>query len=109
VPDERPTISTHVLDPGADRPAAGVRVRCWRMDGDSTEAVGDGTTDDDGRVRDLLGEHELRPGLYRLPFELGAGRFFEAATLDVRVEDGGRSYHVPLLLAPFGLSSYRGS
>jgi 5-hydroxyisourate hydrolase len=49
------------------------------------------------------------PGRYRLAFDLGTGGFFEAATLDVRIEDASRSHHVPLLLAPYGLTSYRGS
>ena len=107
--DSRPTISTHVLDPGAGQPAEGVRVRCLRLDGDAAEVVGEGTTNADGRIADLLGGRELVPGLYRLAFELGHGRFFEQATLEVRIDDPGRSYHVPLLVAPFGLSSYRGS
>jgi 5-hydroxyisourate hydrolase len=71
--------------------------------------MGEGVTDDDGRIRDLLGGRELTAGAYRLGFELGAGRFFEAVTLDIRIEDATRSHHVPLLLAPFGLTTYRGS
>jgi 5-hydroxyisourate hydrolase len=110
VPNEgRPTISTHVLDTGAGRPAPGLRVRCWRVDGEVAEPVGDATTDDDGRIRDLLDGRALVPGRYRLAFDLGPGRFFEAATVEVRIDDPGRSHHVPLLVAPFGLSSYRGS
>ena len=70
---------------------------------------GAGVTDDDGRIRDLLGDHELMAGRYRLAFELGTGRFFEAATLDIRIDDATRSHHVPLLLAPYGLTTYRGS
>lgn len=105
----RPTISTHVLDTGAGRPASGIRVRCLRLDGDSVEVAGEGTTNEDGRIADLLDGHELVPGRYRLSFELGPGRFFEKATVDVRIDDAGRSCHVPLLVAPFGLSSYRGS
>ncbi len=105
----RPTISTHVLDTAAGTPAVGIRVRCWRLDGASAKPVGEGLTDGDGRIRDLLDDHELIPGRYRLAFELGAGRFFEAATVDVRIDDGRRSHHVPLLLAPYGLTSYRGS
>jgi 5-hydroxyisourate hydrolase len=109
VPHGRPTISTHVLDTAGGRPAPGIAVRCWRLAGDAAEAVGGGVTDDDGRIRDLLGEAELEPGRYRLAFDLGPGRFFEAATLDVRIDDATRSHHVPLLLAPYGLTSYRGS
>ena len=105
----RPTISTHVLDTGSGQPAAGVRVICSLLEGDRVQAAGGGLTDDDGRIRDVLEGRDLVPGVYRLSFELGPERFFEAATIDFRVEDAGRSYHVPLLVAPFGLSSYRGS
>ena len=73
-------------------------------------------TDDDGRVRDLL-ERPMSPGDYRLEFNLagahGPGtdddRFFRRLTLDLRVDDVTRSYHVPLLLAPFSMTTYRGS
>jgi 5-hydroxyisourate hydrolase len=109
VPSDRPTISTHVLDTGTGRPAAGVRIRCLRVDGEVAEIVGGGVTDDDGRIRDLMGSEELVPSVYRLVFDLGEGRFFESAVLDFRVDDARRSYHVPLLVAPYGLTSYRGS
>ncbi len=66
-------------------------------------------TDDDGRIRDLLGGVRLVPGVYRLSFDLGSGRFFERVALEVRIDDAGRSHHVPLLLAPYGLTTYRGS
>jgi 5-hydroxyisourate hydrolase len=105
----RPTISTHVLDTGSGRPAAGVQVRCLRVFGEVAELVGGGTTDDDGRIPNLLGNQPLVPSVYRLLFDLGEGRFFEQAVLDFRVDDPDRSYHVPLLVAPYGLSSYRGS
>ena len=109
MPDDRPTISTHVLDTGSGEPAAGVRVNCSLLEGDRVQAAGGGVTDDDGRILDVLEGRKLVPGVYRLSFELGADRFFEAATVDVRIEDASRSYHIPLLVAPFGLSSYRGS
>jgi len=109
VPHDRPTISTHVLDTGTGRPAAGIRVRCLRLDEDAVKAAGEGTTDGDGRIPDLLDGQQLVAGLYRLSFDLGGGRFFEKVTLEVRVDDASRRYHVPLLVAPFGVSSYRGS
>jgi 5-hydroxyisourate hydrolase len=109
VPEGRPTISTHVLDTAAGAPARGVRVRLWRLEGGGARAAGEGVTDDDGRIRDLLGGVPLERGTYRLAFELGDGRFFTAASLDVVIDDPGRSHHVPLLLAPFGITSYRGS
>jgi 5-hydroxyisourate hydrolase len=109
VPGDRPTISTHVLDTGSGEPAAGVRVNCSLLEGDRVQAAGGGVTDDDGRIQDVLEGRDLVPGVYRISFELGPSRFFEAAQVDVRIEDPSRSYHVPLLVAPFGLSTYRGS
>ncbi len=111
---ERPTISTHVLDTAAGTPRAGVHVRLRRPAGSSggdgdAPIVGEGVTDADGRIRDLLGGAALEPGAYRLEFALGPDGFFSAVALDVRVADATRSCHVPLLLAPFGVTSYRGS
>jgi 5-hydroxyisourate hydrolase len=109
VPQGRPTISTHVLDTGSGQPAAGIRVRLEVVGPDAIEPVGEGMTDADGRIRDLLGDRELVTGRYRLTFELGAGRFFERVALDVGIDDATRNHHVPLLLAPYGMASYRGS
>jgi 5-hydroxyisourate hydrolase len=109
-PDSRPTISTHVLDTGTGLPASGVPVALWKLADDGrpirlTQAL----TDADGRVRDLL-ERPLTPGTYRLEVNLDArAGFFERLAVDVRVEDVERSYHVPFLVAPFSVTSYRGS
>lgn len=113
-----PTISTHVLDTGLGRPAAGVAVSLYRLADDGrplrlTQAL----TDRDGRVGDLL-ERPLVAGIYRLEFDLAPAtdgrvapeyRFFRRISVDLEVADATRSYHVPLLLAPFSLSTYRGS
>lgn len=104
--DDGPTISTHVLDVERGRPAAGVQVRLWRVDGDERR-VGDGTTDDDGRIRQLL-DGPLEAGDYELRFEVG-GEFFLSAAVAFRVADTSRSYHVPLIVAPYSLATYRGS
>jgi 5-hydroxyisourate hydrolase len=110
VADPAPTISTHVLDTGLGRPAAGVSVTLYRLGEDGrplrmTQAL----TDGDGRIGDLLGR-PLVPGEYRIRFEVAdRGRFFTALSVDLRVDDPRRSYHVPLLLAPFGLTTYRGT
>ena len=101
-----PTISTHVLDVENGRPAGGVNVYLYRVDGDERK-VGAGTTDDDGRIRRLL-DGELEAGDYELRFDLG-GRFFLGAAFAIRVEDTARSYHVPLLLGAYSLTTYRGS
>ncbi len=112
-----PTISTHVLDTESGRPASGVHVSLYKLGEDErpirlTQAL----TDADGRVRDLL-ERPMSPGVYRLEFNLagprGAGtdddRFFRRMSVDVTIDDVSRSYHVPLLLAPYSLTTYRGS
>ena len=107
---DRPTISTHVLDTAAGTPRAGVVVRLRRLAGDgSAPIVGEGVTGLDGRVRDLLAGRTLEAGAYRLEFGLDPDGFFTGVVLDLRVEDAARSHHVPLLLAPFGLTTYRGS
>ena len=107
-----PTISTHVLDTERGMPAAGVRVTLSRL------GVGEGgpirmtqaLTDGDGRVRDLL-ERPMQAGDYRLEFDVAHedGSFFTKIAIDLRIEDTTRSYHVPLLLAPYSMTTYRGS
>ena len=94
------SLSTHVLDTGAGRPAAGVRVELLR-DG---EVVGFGKTNDDGRISDL--GTSLEPGAYRLVFH-PPSPFFRRVELEVALDDG--HYHVPLLVSPYGCASYRGS
>jgi 5-hydroxyisourate hydrolase len=114
VTETRPTISTHVLDTGSGQPGVGVPVRLWRLgaggDADAEAGiVGEAVTDADGRVYDLLAGGRLETGAYRLEFGLDSGGFFTGLSVDLRVEDASRSYHIPLLRAPFGLSTYRGS
>ncbi len=104
---EEPHISTHVLDAEHGQPRTGVEVVLKRQDGGSWLVVGGGTTDDEGRIR-RLNTDTLIEGMYRLEFQLG-GRFFDAVALTVKVDDMSRSWHVPLLLAPYSLTSYRGS
>jgi 5-hydroxyisourate hydrolase len=105
-----PTISTHVLDTEAGRPAVGVAVTLYKLGEDDrpirlTQAL----TDSDGRVRDLL-ERPLSPGTYRLEFRKPDGDgFFARLSVDLRIQDTSRSYHVPMLMAPFSLTTYRGS
>jgi 5-hydroxyisourate hydrolase len=115
--DPQPTISTHVLDTEAGTPAAGIHVSLYKLGEDGrpirlTQAL----TDADGRIRDLL-ERPMSPGEYRLEFALAGrttpeaddDRFFQRIAIDLRIEDVSRSYHVPVLVAPFSLTTYRGS
>jgi 5-hydroxyisourate hydrolase len=111
----RPTISTHVLDLASGNPAPDVGVALFRLTDDgSPELVSDLRTDDDGRVQDLLDGAALTEGDYQLAFDVGdyaddPDAFFQSAAVALRITDAGRSYHVPLLLSPFGMSTYRGS
>ena len=112
----RSHVTTHILDTGAGRPAAGVAVVLWSAtpDGGWTR-VGEGTTDDDGRVTGL-GPEELAPGTYRIDFatgdyfaSTGTETFFPSVSLAFSLTDPAQHYHVPLLLSPFAYSTYRGS
>jgi 5-hydroxyisourate hydrolase-like protein (transthyretin family) len=94
------SVSTHVLDTGAGRPAAGVLVELLRGD----DAVGGGTTDDDGRISELAAG--LEPGPYRLVFH-PPSPFFRRVELEIELGDG--HHHVPLLVSPYSCASYRGS
>ena len=95
------TLSTHVLDTATGRPAAGVAVSLEK-DG---AVIARGLTDADGRVAQLASS--LDPGRYRLVFELEA-RFFRRVALDIEIGSDAK-YHVPLLVTPFAVTSYRGS
>jgi 5-hydroxyisourate hydrolase len=91
-----------------------VPVALFRLGDDGQPALlSEAETDGDGRVRALLRE-ALTPGSYQLVFDVAAyledgGEFFENMAVGFRIDDAERSYHVPLLLSPFGLSTYRGS
>jgi 5-hydroxyisourate hydrolase len=115
--DTEPTISTHVLDTERGMPAGGIQVSLYRRAGAAERLVGEGTTDSDGRIRRLLAEN-LTAGVYRLLFDLrgssvpaegGSPSFFTSLSVELHVSDTSRSYHVPLLLAPYSLTAYRGS
>jgi 5-hydroxyisourate hydrolase len=104
-------ITTHVLDLAAGRPAAGVAVVLEQGADGSWQELARGRTDDDGRLGDLGAAPE--PGRFRLRFDtagyLGADAFFPEVALQFAVERPDEHLHVPLLLSPFGYSTYRGS
>jgi 5-hydroxyisourate hydrolase len=107
------TISTHVLDTSLGKPAAGVRVTL-RRDG---SLIGSGETNEDGRVTNLLEkDSSLAEGEYTLTF--GVADYFSKSRRDTfygdveikfMIASASEHYHVPLLLSPFGYSTYRGS
>ena len=114
--DGRPTISTHVLDLATGAPASGVGVALFRLteENGAPQLLSELETGDDGRIPDLLAGGVLTAGEYQLAFDIGGyaddpDAFFQSAAVALRVADATRSYHVPLLLSPYGLSTYRGS
>ena len=103
-------ITTHVLDTAKGRPAQGIAITLSILDGE-WRTVGRGSTDADGRLRTLTDGIEIKRATYRLTFETGAygATFFPEVSIVFRVDDPAQHYHVPLLLSPFGYSTYRGS
>lgn len=111
-------ITTHVLDTAAGRPgvAIAIELELERELGGGWQRVGHGQTDDDGRLRTLTPPGPVAAGTYRLRFHTaayfaahhGAG-FFPVVEIHFTVADGAQHYHVPLLISPFGYSTYRGS
>ncbi len=110
-------ITSHILDVSSGFPARGVLVTLERQTSSDWEVIGKGVTDDDGRLRDLLApDTDLLSGNYRLTFDTGTyftkqqiEGFYPQVTVAFTVRDAAQHYHVPLLLSPFGYSTYRGS
>ena len=107
-------ITTHVLDTAKGKPASGVPVRLEFLMENEWRKVAEGKTDGDGRVKTLT--TSLRGGMYRLIFDTEAyfrvasiEAFFPNVTIMFEVRDALQHYHVPLLLSPYGYSTYRGS
>ncbi|MBV9214664.1 MAG: hydroxyisourate hydrolase [Acidobacteria bacterium] len=111
-------VTTHVLDVSVGKPGMGIPVVLERKTHTSGwQAIADGITNADGRVNDFLSTREaFLPGHYRLIFETGPyfllsniECFFPQVTISFVVKDPMQHYHVPLLLSPFGYTTYRGS
>ncbi|MEM9489461.1 MAG: hydroxyisourate hydrolase [Myxococcota bacterium] len=118
-------ITTHVLDTARGRPAAGVPISLQRRPSDDSDGdggdtwvtVGSGVTDGDGRLRTLVAaDTQLEPGTYRITFDTaayfadhGIESFYPLVRVVFAVRAADEHYHVPLLLSPYGYSTYRGS
>jgi 5-hydroxyisourate hydrolase len=104
-------ITTHVLDTAAGKPGAGIAVELERVEHGQWHLVGGGVTDADGRLRTLTAQGSVPEGTYRIRFQTGAygSPFFPVVEIQFVVADGAQHYHVPLLLSPYGYSTYRGS
>lgn len=112
-------LTTHVLDTARGVPASGLHFRLFSEGGDGT-VLAAGQTDADGRsAGPLLEGSAMRPGRYRLEFDVGdyfqqSGQaptepFLDIVVLAFRISEGTRHTHVPLLVSPFGYTTYRGS
>ena len=103
------TLSTHVLDTATGLPAAGVPVRAARLVGADWTPVAAARTDTDGRVRELVPAGTWGAGTWRVEFDTAAcSPFYPRVSIEVQVADD-RPCHVPLLLSPYGYTTYRGS
>jgi 5-hydroxyisourate hydrolase len=112
-------LSTHVLDLSLGRPAQGVRVELRRLVDGGAELLATRITDVDGRTGGFLSESALAAGKYQLLFYVreyfedmkvvDAGRFLDVVPIEFIVPDPAAAYHVPLLVSPWGYTTYRGS
>jgi 5-hydroxyisourate hydrolase len=118
-PTER-RLTTHVLDTMSGRPAAGMAFRLSRLDGTARSEIRSGSTNGDGRCdAPLLAGADMMPGLYELEFDVGgyfakaapdlAGDFLATVPVRFRIDAAPPHLHVPLLVSPYGYSTYRGS
>jgi 5-hydroxyisourate hydrolase len=106
-------ITTHVLDTAKGCPAKGVKVVLETKSGEQWTKISEGATNQDGRVVDLIKKEQFVKNTYRLTFETkdyhkGEG-FFPYVQIVFEVKSPDQHHHVPLLLSPFGYSTYRGS
>ena len=110
-------ITSHVLDTSLGKPAEGMEIIFQEFtDEESWSQIATGTTDPDGRVSDFISDdHILKPGIYRLVFVTGEyfdqterSSFYPVIPIVFEITDSSH-YHVPLLLNPYGYSTYRGS
>ena len=107
------SLSTHVLDTTRGRPAAGVPVRLDRYVGDTWKPLAEELTDDEGRLGDLpareAGTYRLRFGTGPYFAALGVETFYPEVSVVFVVTGADGHYHVPLLVSPYGYTTYRGS
>ena len=114
--NKKSPITTHILDTHRGCPASRVSLELRFFDGNQFVSMAKGITNDDGRVADLLVGQTLEPGIYQMRFEtkayhdnLGIKGFYPEVVVTFEVVNVDQHYHIPLLLSPFGYSTYRGS
>jgi len=110
-------LSVHILDLQSGQPTAGVNVTLEQRDGQQWRTLGQGMTDAQGRVRALYpADRQITAGAYRIVFKTGEHyarlrqpTFFDQIPVEFKVENTAQHYHIPLLLSPYGYSTYRGN
>ncbi|MCC1494305.1 hydroxyisourate hydrolase [Cognatishimia sp. F0-27] len=114
-------LTTHVLDTARGCPAKGIRIALYRVSGNSHKMIAESVTNDDGRTDNpILPSESFKPGTYELVFfagdylrATGQGEgdilFLDQVPIRFGISDADAHYHVPLLLSPHGMSTYRGS
>ena len=120
-------LSTHVLDTAKGRPAAGLKIQLWKIEADERRLLKEVITNQDGRTETpLLSGEELKPGVYELVFQVGPylqdlsrrslakaeateDTFLGDVPIRFRILNPGENYHIPLLVSPWGYTTYRGS
>lgn len=109
-------ITTHILDTHRGCPAAGVQIVLREQKDGIFQPIASGKTNEDGRLPGLLAEGTLRPGIYQMYFateayhaSLGIKGFYPEVVVTFEIVHTDQHYHIPLLLSPFGYSTYRGS
>ena len=107
----RSPITTHILDLARGVAASGIPVVLERLNGSSWKELARGTTNADGRIEDLLTPgSKAEKGTYRLTFDTRTqSTFYPNVTVAFELSDCDRHHHIPLLLSPFGYSTYRGT
>jgi 5-hydroxyisourate hydrolase len=114
-----PGLTVHVLDTARGQPAAGLSIALYRIDGNGRAALGTWVTNADGRCDGkLLDASTMRAGTYEVVFDvagwrssmgLADGGFYDLVPIRFVAADAGAHYHIPLLISPYGYSTYRGS
>ena len=113
-------LTTHVLDTGQGLPAKGINITAYRIDQGSRVELAQMITNDDGRTdKPILPTGSFPAGAYELVFHVGpylaahfghlGPAFYDDITIAFHSSDSDAHYHIPLLLSPFGYSTYRGS
>lgn len=109
-------ITTHVLDTSSGKPAEGINIKLYFLVNKSWELIAEGVTNKDGRIGDLIKpDKTLDAGIYKMKFHTGSyyserkiKKFYPFVEI-IFETDSNEHYHIPLLLSPFGYSTYRGS